>query len=96
MHHKWQHEFIGGCARYQRGNAFKIEIAGRQRSLSADGETDRRADDAHVVDRDHALLEKLHRDGQTIVMVTHDRTLAHQADRVLVLKNGKLVSEKDE
>ena len=37
------------------------------------------------------LLEKLHRDsGQTIVMVTHDRTLAREADRVLVLKDGKL------
>ncbi len=38
-----------------------------------------------------AVLEKLHRDhGQTIVMVTHDRSLARQADRVLVLKDGKL------
>lgn len=37
------------------------------------------------------LLEKLHRDsGQTIVMVTHDRALAREADRVLVLKDGKL------
>jgi lipoprotein-releasing system ATP-binding protein len=37
------------------------------------------------------VLEKLHREkGQTIVMVTHDRTLASQADRVLVLRNGKL------
>jgi ABC-type lipoprotein export system ATPase subunit len=40
-----------------------------------------------------AVLEKLHRDhGQTIVMVTHDRSLARQADRVLVLKDGKLES----
>jgi ABC-type lipoprotein export system ATPase subunit len=38
-----------------------------------------------------AVLEKLHRDsGQTIIMVTHDRTLARHADRVLVLKDGKL------
>jgi lipoprotein-releasing system ATP-binding protein len=37
------------------------------------------------------LLEKLHRDhGQTIVMVTHDRALAREADRVLVLKGGRL------
>ena len=37
------------------------------------------------------VLEKLHREnGQTIVMVTHDRALARQADRVLVLINGKL------
>lgn len=37
------------------------------------------------------VLEKLHREqNQTIVMVTHDRSLARQADRVLVLKDGKL------
>jgi lipoprotein-releasing system ATP-binding protein len=38
-----------------------------------------------------SVLEKLHREkSQTIVMVTHDRTLARQADRVLVLVGGKL------
>ena len=38
-----------------------------------------------------AVLEKLHQEqGQTIVMVTHDRTLARRADRVLVMKGGKL------
>jgi lipoprotein-releasing system ATP-binding protein len=37
------------------------------------------------------LLERLHREhGQTIVLVTHDRSLARQADRVLVLRDGKL------
>jgi lipoprotein-releasing system ATP-binding protein len=38
-----------------------------------------------------ATLSQLHRDhNQTIVMVTHDRSLAREADRVLVLKDGKL------
>jgi lipoprotein-releasing system ATP-binding protein len=37
------------------------------------------------------VLEKLHREqNQTIVMVTHDRAIARQADRVLVLKDGGL------
>lgn len=37
------------------------------------------------------VLERLHREkGQTIIMVTHDRSIARQADRVLVLKDGKL------
>jgi lipoprotein-releasing system ATP-binding protein len=38
-----------------------------------------------------AVLENLHRTrGQTIVMVTHDRAVARKADRVLVLKEGRL------
>ena len=37
------------------------------------------------------VLEKLHQDkGQTVVMVTHDRILAREADRVLLLKDGLL------
>jgi lipoprotein-releasing system ATP-binding protein len=37
------------------------------------------------------VLERLHREHcQTIVMVTHDRSIARQADRILVLKDGRL------
>ncbi len=40
------------------------------------------------------VLEKLHQEhGQTVVMVTHDRGLAREADRVLLLKDGKIVAE---
>ena len=40
-----------------------------------------------------AVLERLHREqGQTIVMVTHDRTIARKADRLMVLKEGRLQS----
>ena len=43
-----------------------------------------------------AVFEKLHRErGQTIIMVTHDRTIARQADRVLVLKDGKISRPED-
>jgi len=38
-----------------------------------------------------AVLERLHqKKQQTIVLVTHDRTLAQRADRVLVLESGRL------
>src|SRR5450432_4211535 len=37
------------------------------------------------------VLENLHRHhNQTIVMVTHDRAIAREADRILVLNDGKL------
>jgi len=43
-----------------------------------------------------SVLEKLHREkGQTIVMVTHDRSIARMADRVLVLKDGRLEKPGD-
>ena len=38
------------------------------------------------------LLEKLHAGGQTIIFVTHDKTLARTADRALVLRAGKLIA----
>lgn len=37
------------------------------------------------------LLAGLHRDGQTIVMVTHDPGVARYADRVVLLERGRIV-----
>lgn len=38
------------------------------------------------------LFESLHAEGQTIVMVTHDATIAEAADRHLTLEEGRLVA----
>ena len=38
------------------------------------------------------LLRTLHREGQTIVMVTHDAQIAQYADRVLRLEDGRLIA----
>ena len=47
--------------------------------------------DAETGQQIMGVFERLHRErGQTIVMVTHDRTLARRADRILILKDGKL------
>ncbi len=42
-----------------------------------------------------SLLKSLHREGQTIVMVTHDAAVAAQADRILELDEGRLRPLRD-
>ncbi len=39
------------------------------------------------------LLHRLHRDGMTIVMVTHDLALAEQADRMIYMEDGRQKKE---
>lgn len=40
------------------------------------------------------LFHQLHQEGRTIVLVTHDMDLAKQAERIIVIKDGKVVSKK--
>jgi ABC-type lipoprotein export system ATPase subunit len=40
------------------------------------------------------MLQALHRDGQTIVLVTHARELARMADRIVTLSDGQVVSDE--
>jgi putative ABC transport system ATP-binding protein len=40
-----------------------------------------------------ALFEKLHAEGQTIVLVTHEHDIAAHANRQIVLKDGKLAQD---
>lgn len=41
-----------------------------------------------------ALLDKLNREGQTIIMVTHEDEYAQNCDRIIHLEDGRVVSEK--
>lgn len=41
-----------------------------------------------------ALFEKLHSDGNTIILVTHEHDIAERAHRVITIRDGKI--EKDE
>ncbi len=40
------------------------------------------------------LIEKLHRQGKTIVMVTHDNGIAYRADRVIHMMDGRIDSDE--
>lgn len=39
------------------------------------------------------LIEELHDEGKTIVFVTHTREIAQMANRIITMKNGKVVSD---
>lgn len=41
------------------------------------------------------FLKKLHREGNTIVLITHDNTIAAQAQRVIRIQDGKVVYDGD-
>jgi len=40
-----------------------------------------------------AIFQRLHQDGRTIIMVTHDRELAEHAQRVIVLDDGQIAED---
>jgi putative ABC transport system ATP-binding protein len=39
------------------------------------------------------LFRRLHRDGQTVLLVTHDRSVADVADRVVHMRDGRAIEE---
>jgi putative ABC transport system ATP-binding protein len=40
------------------------------------------------------LFERLHSDGNTIILVTHDRDVANYAHRVISIRDGKIASDE--
>lgn len=40
------------------------------------------------------LLEKIHEEGKTIVLVTHTKEISQMANRIITMKNGQVVSEE--
>jgi putative ABC transport system ATP-binding protein len=41
-----------------------------------------------------ALFERLHTEGQTVIMVTHEPDIAAHADRVVTLRDGVISSDE--
>ena len=39
------------------------------------------------------ILEDLHQQGHTIILVTHDKSIAERADRVIEIKDGRILSD---
>ena len=49
--------------------------------------------DSHATSDVLQLLQELHRDGQTILLVTHEPRVATGADRLLSMRDGRMVDE---
>jgi putative ABC transport system ATP-binding protein len=41
-----------------------------------------------------AIFQRLHQDGRTVIMITHDRDLAEHANRVIVLDDGRIAEDE--
>ena len=41
-----------------------------------------------------ALFENLHRQGNTIILVTHEHDIAHHAHRIIFIRDGKIASDE--
>lgn len=39
------------------------------------------------------ILRELHSEGRTVILITHDNEIAEQADRVIKIRDGKIVSD---
>jgi putative ABC transport system ATP-binding protein len=67
-------------------------LAGRPRIVWADEPTGNLDSEmaAAVID----LLGELHEEGLTIILVTHDPTVAAHADRLITVRDGRLVEDK--
>jgi putative ABC transport system ATP-binding protein len=79
-------ELSGG---QQQRVAIARALAGSPRLLLADEPTGNL--DTQMASGVMELLEKLHRDGATIIMVTHDAELAARAEREVHIVDGQVI-----
>jgi putative ABC transport system ATP-binding protein len=49
--------------------------------------------DAHTGQEILHLLKRLHAQGQTIILVTHDAQIASQAERIIMMRDGRIIDE---
>ena len=51
--------------------------------------------DSHTSREVLGLLQQLHKQGHTVVLITHDNSIAVQADRIIRLEDGRVVYDGD-
>ena len=51
--------------------------------------------DSHTGREVIGMLQQLHREGHTVVLITHDNSIAVQAERIIRLEDGQVVYDGD-
>ena len=87
---KYPYEVSGG--QKQRAAVARALIT-QPRLLLADEPTG--ALDSHTGREVLGLLQQLHKQGHTVVLITHDNSIAVQADRIIRLEDGQVVYDGD-
>ncbi|EAD4970111.1 ABC transporter ATP-binding protein [Listeria monocytogenes] len=72
----------------QQRIAIARAIAGSPELILADEPTG--ALDSKTGEEVMTLLREIHREGNTLIMITHDKEIANQAERIIEIKDGKL------
>ena len=49
--------------------------------------------DSHSTGEIMQILRELHKEGRTVILITHDNEIAQQADRVIRINDGKVVED---
>ena len=68
-------------------------LAGRPAVILADEPTG--ALDSHTGREVLGMLQQMHDEGHTVVLITHDNSIAVQADRIIRLEDGRVVYDGD-
>jgi putative ABC transport system ATP-binding protein len=76
----------------QQRVAIARALAGRPRLIWADEPTGNL--DSEMAAAVMGLLSELHEEGLTLVLVTHDPTVAARADRLITVKDGEVVADE--
>ena len=86
---KWKHKPNQLSGGQQQRVSIARALAGRPAVILADEPTG--ALDSHTSREVLSMLQKLHDAGNTIVLITHDNSIAVQAQRIIRLEDGRVV-----
>jgi len=90
---KWKHKPNQLSGGQQQRVSIARALAGRPAVILADEPTG--ALDSHTSREVLGLLQDLHRQGNTVVLITHDNSIAVQAQRIVRLEDGRVVYDGD-